>query len=108
MSRDLSKMILLYLIYHPKNLSYKKLHNIFISTCKDTFKDLLDTDNLIITYYALDNLRKLVALSNTKECNGIINKVSYYTKTKSLKNLNTSIDIKTYSEDIMQKEYIAQ
>ena len=101
-------MILLYLTCYPKDLLHEILHNIFVSTCKYTFKDLLGMDNLMIACYMPNNLRKLVMLSNLKEYNGIMNQVSYYTKTKNLKNLNTSEDIKTYSEDEMQKEYTIQ
>ena len=62
----------------------------------------------MIACYMLNNLRKLVMLSNLKEYNGIMNQVSYYTKTKNLKNLNTYVDTKTYLEDIIQKECITQ
>ena len=60
------------------------MQEIYVKTCGDLFKDLLDIQQLTVAYYRPDNIRDLLIPSKLKNCNEQENQVEFYLKDADL------------------------
>ena len=104
------RTILLHLTYHPKDISRNRMQEIYEIIYENTFKDLLNSNRIVLLYHISDSLRSFMLLSNLKDYVGENNIKEYYQKTSSMLESDNKVDInttiKSITEEIRQEFYL--
>ena len=92
--------------YHPKDMSHKRMQEIYKETCGPMLGDLLDMRQLTVACHRPKNLRDLLIPSKLKSCPGKENNVEFHLKGTTLENHIEAINYEEIREKDVQEETI--